>query len=313
MIGTPGRLVPVSGGTYPSLFANDQTQPQDANLLLRLRVVSHNFPEDKFFVHENGSMTLLALPDGTYSMLYEIEFDGQLSSIDIGLGPGRAVFTLQVGGSVIAPPTYTPLANFDRWLPFVLPFAPNCPSEVAIHHIRQTAIEFLETTHAWQQELTPVLSIAGIDEYAMGLPPGAAAVKLFAFAANDQPGTPVDGAAGRRLSRSASGDLAAWVVDRSTVGVAPAPTADGILLRFSVSLKPTQAAIEVPESVFENHAEAIASGALYRLLKVPRQAWTDVAEAMRQKTSFDVMTDEAKWRVQQGWARTARRTASIWF
>lgn len=314
LVGTPGRLIPATGGSYPSLLANDQTQPQDANLLLRLRVISHNFPEGLFFVNENGSMTLLSLPDGTYSMLYAVEFDGLPSTTDIGFGPGRAVFTLQVGGETAEVPAYVPLANFDRWLPFILPFAANCPTEIAIHHIRQSAIEFLELTHAWQQDLTPVMSIAGVDEYAMGVPPGAAAVKLFAFAANDVPGATIDGAAGRRESGwQRGGDLAAWVVDRQTVGINPAPQSDGIVLRFAASLKPSQAANEVPESVFENHADEIASGALARLLKVPRQAWTDVAESVRQRAAFELAVQNVQWRVQQGFARTARRTAAVWF
>ena len=313
LVGTPGRLIPATGGSYPSLLANDQTQPQDADLLLRLRVISHNFPAGQFFIQENGSMTPLNLPDGTYSMLYAVEFNGLPSTTDIGFGPGRAVFTLQVGGVNAEVPTFVPLANFERWLPFILPFAANCPTEIAIHHIRQSAIEFLELTHAWQQDLTPVLSIKGVDEYALGVPPGSAAVKLFAFAADDVPGATVDNAAGRRRTAWKLRDLAAWIVDRQTVGINPAPAANGILLRFVVSLKPTQAANEVPETVFENHADEIAAGALARLLKVPRQAWTDVPESLRQRTTFDVGVQNVQWRVQQGFARTVRRTASVWF
>jgi hypothetical protein len=223
------------------------------------------------------------------------------------------VFTLQVGGTTVEDLPFVALANFERWLPFVLPFAPNCPTETAIHHIRQSAIEFCELTHAWQQDLSPVLSIAGVDEYAMGVPPGAAAVKLFAFAADGVPGATIDPAAGRREVAWKRQDLAAWVIDRQTVGINPAPASDGIELRFMASLKPTQAATEVPEALFENHADDIAAGALYRLLRVPRQSWTDTQESAAQKTLFDAAVIRVQWRVQQGFARTARRTAAVWF
>jgi hypothetical protein len=313
LVGTPGRLIPMTGGNYPSLLANDQTQPQDANLLLRMSVVSHDFPPGTLFVHENGSLTLTAQPDGTYSMLYIVEYDGVQSTVDIGYGPGRAVFTLQVGGTTAEALPFVPLANFDRWLPFVLPFAPNCPTETAIHHIRQAAIEFCELTHAWQQDLSPVLSIAGVDEYAMGVPPGAAAVKLFAFAADGVSGATVDTTAGRREVAWKRNSLSAWVIDRQTVGINPAPASDGIELRFMCSLKPTQAATEVPETLFENYADEITTGALYRLLRVPRQAWTDTSESGAQKTLFDAAVSRVQWRVQQGFARTARRTVAVWF
>jgi hypothetical protein len=313
LVGTPGRLIPASGGTYPSLLANDQTQPRDADLLLRMRVVSHNFPAGTLFLSENGSLTLQAPPDGTYSMLYIVEYDGVQSTVDIGYGPGRAVFTLQVGGTTVEALPFVAVANFDRWLPFVLPFAPNCPTETAIHHIRQAAIEFCELTHAWQQDLLPVLSIAGVDEYAMGVPPGAAAVKLFAFAADGVPGATVDVSAGRRVMTWKRNDLSAWVIDRQTVGINPAPSSDGIELRFVCSLKPSQAATEVPETLFENHADEIAMGALYRLLRVPRQAWTDTQESAAQKALFDAAVSRVQWRVQQGFARTSRRTVAVWF
>ena len=314
LVGVLGRFIPRSGGTYPSLLANDQTQPQDADTHFRLVLISHNFPAGTLSILEDGSLTLLALPDGSYSMLYRLEVDGTPSTIDVGYGPGRAVFNLRVGGTAQALPPYLPLADLDRWLPFVLPAAPGCPTDTARHHIRQAAIEFLERTHAWVQELPAVASVTGADEYALTLPAGAAAVKLFAFSAAGVDGRVIDAAAGR--SKNAAwhrGEMAAWMVGRATVGITPAPTAAAIELVFVVSLKPTQAAIEVPEEVFEHYAEYIGGGALARVLKLPGQTWTDAREANALFIAFEAAIDRVQWQVQKNFGRTTQRTVSVWF
>ena len=247
-----------------------------------------------------------------------------VTAADADNGASFDVVATNTGGSttsLAAVLTVTPagvatvaLADFDRWLPFVLPDAPGCPRDTAIHHIRQAAMEFLELTHAWQMDLPAVQSVAGETDYPLTLPAGSAAVKLFAFAWGENEGRVIDVADGRSKRAAWHRDeLAAWIVNRSTVGINPAPSAADIPLVFRVSLKPTQAALDVPDEVFEQYADAIGTGALARILKLGGQAWTDVRRSAMLREDFDQAVDKVQWQVQKNFGRTTQRTRSSWF
>lgn len=238
-----------------------------------------------------------------------VSFDAVATNIVTSTTSLAAVLTVTPAG--VAP---LALVDFDRWLPFVLPDAPGCPRDTAIHHIRQAAMEFLELTHAWQADLPAVRSVAGETDYPLALPAGSAAVKLFAFAWGDNQGRVIDVADGRSKRAAWHRDeLAAWIVNRSTVGINPAPSAADIPLVFRVSLKPTQAALDVPDEVFEQYADAIGTGALARILKLGGQAWTDVRRSAMLREDFDQAVDKVQWQVQKNFGRTTQRTRSSWF
>jgi hypothetical protein len=57
--------------------------------------------------------------------------------------------------------------------------------------------------------------------------------------------------------------------------------------RVVALLKPTLSALEVPDFLYENHAEAIASGALARLLAMPGQVWRDDQAALMHEARFE--------------------------
>lgn len=203
--------------------------------------------------------------------------------------------------------------DYDAWNPFVLPEAPSCPSDVVIFQARQACIEFFERTHAWQEDLEPVPSVTGQTAYALPLPAGAAAVKLFAAKYGDDEATTLNADAGRLRRTYRDGMPTAWLINRTTAGIAPPPSADGVELLFTLSLKPTQASVGVPDLMFEHYAAYISYGVLSRVLAMKRQEWYDLAEAQRYAGMFEGAIQEVAAKVQRGFARSTNRTTPVWF
>lgn len=101
-LGVLGASIPTTGGFGASVFANDMDPGDEAKEFRALLVSTPTLPPGaSFFMHEDGSVELSNITDGTYSFTYRLFVDG----VDLGLSTATIVVgsqqvTLNIAGCV---------------------------------------------------------------------------------------------------------------------------------------------------------------------------------------------------------------------
>lgn len=208
--------------------------------------------------------------------------------------------------------------NYEGWLPYVMPHCPSCPRETALHHIRQAAITFCERTQVWEEDLDAVLGDGFSNEYALALDDQVALSKLREVWVQDSSTSSknqyeiADARRGREAIRNGETCNIAWTLDRTRIGVHPAPVADAVI-DVTATLKPSQGSYSFPDVLFEHHAHRIASGALCELLDLPGTTWRDSLKAGLESAKFhDAITTVAAEQ-RGGYARKRRDPSARFF
>jgi len=148
--------------------------------------------------------------------------------------------------------------------------------------IRAAIIEFCEKSSAYQLELDPVTTPAGVYEYEFDTPAQTSAHKVIWASYDGKDLEPLSTTLlEQRLPQwrdSGNQGTPEYVVKHSasTFRIAPVPNttvSNSTILR--VALKPTQTSSACDVSVIDNYRDTIINGAIFRLLRMPNQAWTD--------------------------------------
>lgn len=204
------------------------------------------------------------------------------------------------------------MTSYESFLPFVQPRVPTCPRETCLHHIRQAAIEFCERTLVWQEDLDTLLADGFSTSYALALDDQVALSKLLEVWVQDSTtarpvrydtATPAEG---RDAERSGSTGNKAWMLDRATLGIWPAPIVDAAI-DVTAALKPSQASYSFPEILFEHHARQIAHGALAELFDLGE--WADSMKAATERGKFEDAIAGAARGAEKGNAKRRRCAA----
>lgn len=201
------------------------------------------------------------------------------------------------------------------FFPYVLPAVRGCPEPVAEHHIRLAAIDFCRRTLCWQQLLDPIEQPAAdgvATEFDLIAPPGAEVVRLLSVTVNGEPVTLVEGSRGVQLVRRSSPEDFAFTRDRKMVYIHPAPPL-GASIEIEAALKPTLAAVEFPDDLFDHYAQDIARGAMATLMLLPKQDWTDLGLGAVHQESFDERISTVAAQVARGFARVRSATVAHYF
>lgn len=205
-----------------------------------------------------------------------------------------------------------PIASF---LPFVLPKVTMCPEPLALQAIKLSAIEFCRRTNivrrvqshsivADTQDYTPtavtdMLVCKVLDAWVEG--------RKLEFADQVDDPTALTGAAigSATLATGSPTHFFFKTPVQLTTGVAkvslyPVPdtaVTSGLTLRLA--MQPDVACATVEDVLFDEFNEAIAHGALARIMVVPNQPYTS-ANAGNHRTMFLAACHEAKWQAQVG-------------
>jgi len=156
----------------------------------------------------------------------------------------------------------------------VMPSVLGCPIPTVDNAIRLTARDFCLRTREWR-ESESFTAPGVIQQFDIDIPTGTELVRIVSV---DVAGEPLD-IFGR-------GELpASWATCAPSNGLYhvgtdiymlfPAPIA-GAVVTVETALMPSNTGTGISDDVFARHAEAIASGALSRLMKLPRQPWSDI-------------------------------------
>lgn len=198
-------------------------------------------------------------------------------------------------------------AAFEAFFPEVLPHVKGCAAIVATNAIRNTVIDFCERTRIWRETLPGTAVVAGQKSYPIAPPTDTRVIEVVSASID---GSAIFAASADELDRSQPG----WrtggaaqsytVEDAETLLLSSSPEAStgaGLVLR--VALKPTRAASECADVLFEDWLPQIAAGALFRLMTTRDQPYTDPAAAKLHGSIYTAGLNDALERVRQGHAR----------
>lgn len=208
--------------------------------------------------------------------------------------------------------------TFDDLLPFIWPNCLACPRDTVIHHARQAAIEFFESTLVWEVDLDTLLADGYSSDYALPLDDQCEVAKLLEVnvksGADARPveAELVSARPGRKALRHGTIGLRAWTEDRRTLRLSSAPSAD-TEIDVVAALKPSQTAYSMPDEVLAHNAEAIAQGALERIFLMSRVDWRDTGAAADARARFNSAIKAVGHQAERGFARQVRDKSERFF
>lgn len=215
--------------------------------------------------------------------------------------------------------------NYDEFLPEVLPYAPNCSEPQAVNAIRNACIEFCRDTLFLQQDLDPISVTANIGTYDVEVPTGYKLGNILSLYWDNilvprKSQAELEKMFGINWQTINSGNSTGVTIstgtpkyytqfDPDTFTVCLTPTGN-LAAGFTgrISLIPTKSSTTVDDKLKERFSEAIASGALGRLLRTPNEPYTDLKAAMGYISNFRVEKQNVASYVKGGMNRAPLKT-----
>jgi hypothetical protein len=181
----------------------------------------------------------------------------------------------------------------------VLPEVPGCPDITVQRAIRDSFVEFCDSTLCYTVDQDPQPIYAGLDVVDLEIPTGTRLVQLLRAQIGAVP-----------LERISRDELYAlhknWKTDRgrpvaitseTDTSVRLLPTADepiseSLYLRFAVT--PTRASTSIPDEIGERFYREIVAGAKSMLMLMPGKDWSNQQMGVAQRALFERGIREAK-------------------
>lgn len=210
------------------------------------------------------------------------------------------------------------MAALSDFYPYVLPEVPGCPEPTVDIALRSSLIEFCEKTLVIQRDLDPVTVVRGIVDYDIDPPTDQLVTRLMRVWYKDYELSPMapdnvgDAEVYNRLFAGADTERAdpRFFIqkDERTFTIYPIPkdtVPNGLTLR--AAFKPTRAAEDIEDALFEDYAETIAHGAKFRLLSMASKPWTNGPGASIALAAFNGGINVARQRATRGHTRADLR------
>lgn len=194
------------------------------------------------------------------------------------------------------------MATIDSLIPRVTVHVYNAPRNFIRQSILETTREFCRGSGFWREDLTPTDTEADVHTYALTLPADTEIVDLEdVYFSTKRSLEPKTGAQLNRINnqwRTQAGEPYYYMrVDNASVRIVYTPAAaetDAIQVR--AILQPALTATTIDDKILNDYDEAILHGTLYRVLRTPGKAWTDLNLATFYEQSFRARIDVAKSR-----------------
>ena len=176
--------------------------------------------------------------------------------------------------------------------PDILVFVPGCPDPFLTQELRRAATEFFRDSRAWVQWLDPIVSAGTLREYDLDLPTDSAVVQIERATSDGNPAEILSFLAQEKNPATRENERPGIVTsDRVTVTLTRT-FVPGTRIEIQASLMPSRTAATLPDALMQQYADAIVSGARYRLqrtpgpLNNPQGAAEAYAEYQRQLAKF---------------------------
>ena len=197
------------------------------------------------------------------------------------------------------------IVPYTQWLPYVQVNVPDCPKALIVEAIRQKVIEFCQRSLFLRQELDGFYTVADDNEYDLSPPVDNNIAQLLMLKVNKrelEPKTQDDLEEIYQEWRDQSGEPSYFFLKNTNTAIL-VPKPMGVYpVRILVTLKPTQAAQGVDESIFEEYKDAIKHGALAYLMLMAEKTWSNPNMSAFYQSQFDAAIQESKMRAEQGYA-----------
>ena len=197
------------------------------------------------------------------------------------------------------------MTDWSQYLRDVLPYVPGCPEPVAEQSILRAAREFCTKARPWVVDLAGITILDGVTAYPLVFPAQAELVRLESAKAGS-----IDVAVTRE--QFAKCRLAAYTLDGKTLTVKPGLTA-GTVLVVNASLKPSNAATQSTDGLFDEFVEAIAAGAIAKLSSQPGKPYSNPGVAAQFAGEFDKAVGVTLTRLWRGRTAASPRTVANFF
>ena len=160
--------------------------------------------------------------------------------------------------------------KLSAFYPLVLPLVPGCPEVTVDHAVVRAAAEFCRETGVWR--LTDRLFTTKADESDYEIFPAESNTRIEWLEEVEVAGTRIKESAIREPAADATGEpVQYFLAGPRTVRLLPTPDA-AYAVTGAIVMAPTLSATAIDDTLFEDWAETIASGALMRLTTMPG-AW----------------------------------------
>ncbi|QDP46079.1 MAG: hypothetical protein Tp172DCM1112201_10 [Prokaryotic dsDNA virus sp.] len=197
------------------------------------------------------------------------------------------------------------MATFASLVKEVLPYVPECPDSLVADNIRSATIDLCERTKAYKFDLDPISTISGVYEYDFDQPSGTDVHQILYMVYD---GKDMDPISPRSLElnypdwRDRTGQPYVYLQKSpDTFWVVPVPSASKTSsLIMGVALKPTRTSNNIDTDFANNYRDGIIYGALYRLLRMPNKAWSDINAAQEYLYQFGQEVRQAELRARGG-------------
>lgn len=207
------------------------------------------------------------------------------------------------------------MALYEDFFPYVMPDVIGAPEPLVVQAVRNACIEFCEKSLILTRDHDPITVVSGIIDYDLEPPTGYIVVKVQKAWLDNNPLNPLvpdfvkDASVYNRLFSSyqaqTSTPSAFLQKDARSISIWPVPDQqykNGLTMR--VALKPSRASTEIEDEVFEDYAEAIGQGAMYRLQASVGKAYTNSEMAGVNKGLFEMAINVARQRATHGHVRS---------
>ena len=202
------------------------------------------------------------------------------------------------------------MSLYTDLLPEVMPFATDCPQNVAVNAIRNAAIEFCERSLYYTYEVPAVDTVSGTAKYSLVLPADTTLAHITDAWVDKRFLNHVGEDDLRQLYgndwRTQNG-FPAYVTqqDLSNVILVPNPITSVVGgLKLIAALKPTRASTTIDSGIKERWLEVIAAGALARVHAIPNMSFSDPQTAMLNRAIFSAGIARADVERRRGLVRT---------
>ena len=203
--------------------------------------------------------------------------------------------------------------------PRIAPRVSGCLDEMIDQAVLDACIDFCERTLVVKRMLTPISTVASTFEYTPAAPSEEAVACLVRVWCDLSELTPLDEDAMATpfgFTASVPGQTNTPSKPRffnetspGSVGLYPAP--DRVYtLNIRAALRPTRAAANVEDQLFEDWAEAIVDGALARLMLYPGE-WANVKLASVHEKRYEAAVGSARLEASQGATRAQQRIQPV--
>lgn len=196
------------------------------------------------------------------------------------------------------------MVELKSFLPRLLPNVIGCPEPLALQALLDSSIDFCHRSQVLTYLLDPISVRENVSTYELDTPAQTTVDQVLKvwYDGNLMSSAPYETATALFNPDGVPRYFYGQDVDETfTVNLLPTPdktVRNGLLVR--VSLRPTRAATEVFDILYERHMDGIVAGALGILMATPDQSFTDLAMAGAQTTKARALANNARFEAMHG-------------